>query len=183
MPKPQLDVVTRWSSTYNMLKRLLGLKEFCISNLSGSENLKSSEWVLIENLVVVLEPVHELTLKLQRSQLILGDFYKFWMELIFKLKNVNTEHSKKLLANIESRQSNLLENDTMYAALFLDPRFRRLLSSTKKEAAKRHLKNLFQQTQYIEKVSKLNKKLDLAQYSSNLAYAYFIGNYYNRTQH
>ncbi|KAI8124647.1 hypothetical protein CVS40_4873 [Lucilia cuprina] len=128
IPKLQLDVVNRWNSTYNMLKCLLGLKEFCLTHLSSSDQLSNNQWITIENIVSVLQPVHELTLKLQKSQLVLGDFYKILMGLIFKLKTIDTPD--------KSRQSILLENDTIYAAFFLDPRFRCLLTSTKNKLQK-----------------------------------------------
>lgn len=155
MPKPQLDVVTRWGSSFIMLKRLLQLKDFCLNNISTTEQLSSNEWLLIANILEVLEPVNELTLKLQTSQLILGDFYKFCMGLNFTLKEIKSDISNKLLSSIESRQESLLENDTMYAAIFLDPRFRRPLSGVKQDAAKRHLKKLFYQLQNLEKVNNL----------------------------
>lgn len=112
----------------------------------ASDQLKAHEWVSIESIVSVLATVHVLTL---------GDFYKYWLELIFQLKNINNDIDKKILANIKSRQIMLLENDTIYAALFLDPRFRRLLTRHKKDAAKRHLKKIVQQIQNLKKVSYL----------------------------
>lgn len=150
--KPQLDVATRWSSTYIMLKGLLKLKEFCMEHLTTPKQLQVTEWVEIENVVSVLAPVYSVTLKLQASQLLLGDFYKIWLDLTFQLKDINSDISTKLLKYIESRQIKLLENDTMYAALFLDPRLRRTLSTEKCEAAKRHLKKLVYQIQSLQKV-------------------------------
>lgn len=47
-----------------MLSRLLELKNFCINNISETEQLNAKEWLEIENLVAVLEPVNALTLKL-----------------------------------------------------------------------------------------------------------------------
>uniref|UniRef100_A0A034WXN7 Zinc finger BED domain-containing protein 4 n=1 Tax=Bactrocera dorsalis TaxID=27457 RepID=A0A034WXN7_BACDO len=140
--KPILDVPTRWSSTYNMLKRLLHLKEFCCENLPLSEQLQRHEWAELENIMKALQPVNTLTLKLQKSNLrvLFGDFYKNWLELIFTLKDFNTEMTRQLLDHIEKRQTKLLEWDTMYAALFLDPRFKRVLSNEKINSAKNHLK-------------------------------------------
>lgn len=155
LPKPQLDVVTRWGSTYIMLQRLLQFKEFCQNNISAADQLNTNEWVAITNVVSVLELANNLTQKLQTAQLILGDFYKCWMELVFNLRSLNSDIANKLLSKIEARQESLLENETIYSALYLDPRFRRSLNNVKKEAAKRHLKKLFCQMRSLEMVNNL----------------------------
>lgn len=156
MPKPQLDVPTRWSSTFTMLKSVLKLKDFCLDNEAVSKQLNSEEWMEIETIISVLTPVHILTLSLQRSQLLLGDFYKAWLEMMFELESNTTEISKILVECIKSRQSQLMENDTMYSALFLDPRFRRVLSKEKIGRAKKHLKNIILQIQNNEQVTILH---------------------------
>lgn len=139
LPKPIIDVTTRWSSSFNMLKRLLELRDFIAGNVQ-TEHLSVHDWGAITSIVSVLAPVHTLTLKLQNCQLLLGDFYKFWLELSFLLKNINSDNSRKVLTLIESRQIGLLENETMYAALYLDPRFTRLLNTEKKNSRKETLK-------------------------------------------
>ncbi|XP_017473962.1 PREDICTED: uncharacterized protein LOC108364691 [Rhagoletis zephyria] len=68
--KPQLDVLTRWSSTYNMMGRLCQLRDFCAMHLRSSENLSIDEWKLVESIVAVLALPHSLTLKLQESRFI-----------------------------------------------------------------------------------------------------------------
>lgn len=77
------------------------------------------------------------------------------MELVFNLRSLNSDIANKLLSKIEARQESLLENETIYSALYLDPRFRRSLNNVKKEAAKRHLKKLFCQMRSLEMVNNL----------------------------
>lgn len=147
--KPQLDVVTRWSSTFTMLRTVLDYKDFCQQNFTL---LTTEEWVTIESIVSVLSPIHTLTLKLQACQLLLGDFYKYWLEMTLHLKNQNHELSSKLLNCIELRQTELVDNETMNAALFLDPRFRRLLSREKMQSAKNHLKHIIHRVESLKMV-------------------------------
>lgn len=125
-----------------MLKRLLDLKEFCCEHLPSSEQLQIHEWTELEQILQALQPVNTLTLNLQKSNLLFGDFYKNWLELIFTLKGLNTEMTRQLLDHVEKRQTKLLECDTVYAALFLDPRFRGVLSHDKIKSAKNHLKKI-----------------------------------------
>lgn len=147
--KPQLDVVTRWSSTFTMLRTVFHYKDFCQQNF---KILTTEEWVTIESIVSVLSPIHTLTLKLQGCQLLLGDFYKYWLEMTLHLKNQNQELSLKLLNCIELRQTELVDNETMNAALFLDPRFRRLLSREKIQSAKNHLKYIIHRVESLKMV-------------------------------
>lgn len=75
---------------------------------------------------------------------------------MFELESNTTEISKILVECIKARQSQLMENDTMYSALFLDPRFRRVLSKEKIGRAKKHLKNIILQIQNNEQVTILH---------------------------
>lgn len=89
LKKPRLDVCTRWNSTYDMLKRLLQYKKFCNDNLETS-HLSEEEWITIQDIVKILNPVYETTMKLQESQLLLGDFYKLWLTLKLQVKTINS---------------------------------------------------------------------------------------------
>lgn len=129
---PILDVPTRWNSSYLMLKKVFELKQFCEEHLDAGHQLTPSEWAYIQNIGDVLSPVYKTTLTLQKEQLLLGDFYKVWLEQKLAIKAINGEMAKKLFDRLEEREKNLLENITICAALYLDPRFRRLLSNEKK---------------------------------------------------
>lgn len=85
-----------------MLKRLLHLKEFC-ENLPLSEQLQRHEWAELEKIMQALQPVNTLTLQLQKSNLLFGEFYKNWLALIFTLKDFNTEMTRQLLDHIEKK--------------------------------------------------------------------------------
>lgn len=153
--KPPIDVATRWGSTYKMLKGLMELRDFCADNwrtIGSSKELREEDWNAIGDVVNVLAPLHELTLKLQKSQLLLGDFYKHWLELICQMEDLNSDMSKKVIHYLRIREKGLLEHDTMYAALFLDPRFRRLISVEKLARASQHLKKLVVKMHHLTQV-------------------------------
>lgn len=66
---------------------------------------------------------------------------------------MHTDIANKLISKVEGSQDSLLGNDTLYAAIFLDLRFRRSLFYIKQDVSKRHLKKLFYKMQRLEKVN------------------------------
>ncbi|XP_020296595.1 zinc finger BED domain-containing protein RICESLEEPER 3-like, partial [Pseudomyrmex gracilis] len=140
--KPQMDVPTRWNSTYQMLERLLEHKDFCKENLKGPLALTEEEWNEIQELISILKPLSKTTLTMQTEQLFFGDFYKHWLNLKIQLQSMASETANTILAKLKSRESQLLDNDALNAAIFLDPRLKRLLSTEKKTEAKKHLKKV-----------------------------------------
>jgi len=122
-----------------MLQRLLQYKEFCNDNLEESQ-LSEEDWTTIQDIIKVLNPVYKATITLQRSQLLLGDFYKLWLNLKLQVKTINSSAAKVLLHCLEARESKILNNEAVNAAIFLDPRLKRLLSCEQKAKAKKHLK-------------------------------------------
>lgn len=147
---PSLDVPTRWNSTFTMLDKLLKFKEIC--NVHLNRPLLDEEWDKLNDLLVILSPLNETTLKLQCEQLVMGDSYKAWFELKVKLELLDTEASSSVLNCIQTREPHLLNADVLNAAIFLDPRFRRLLTSNKKDEARGHLKKLAVQVNGLNQV-------------------------------
>ncbi|XP_018405103.1 PREDICTED: uncharacterized protein LOC108781587 [Cyphomyrmex costatus] len=141
LKKPRLDVCTRWNSTYDMLQRLLQYKTFC-NDIVGTSRLSEQEWITIQDIVKVLRPVYEATMKLQESQLLVGDFYKLWINLKLQVDTLRSSVADALSHYLERRESQILKNEAVNAAIFLDPRLKRLLSSERKIKAKKHLKSI-----------------------------------------
>jgi len=67
-------------------------------------------------------------------------FYILWMELKLKCENSHNFIKKKLLAQIKVRETKLLENEVMLAAIYMDPRVNCMLSNDQKVLAKKTLK-------------------------------------------
>lgn len=116
---PPLDVPTRWNSTFLMFKAVHDNKLFYKSLEEGnlvSENL----WHFLEEFVIAFEPVYSCTKKLQKEQFTIGDSLRCWIDLKMQLTNVNNEMSKEMLSCMLNRQTLLVDNDLVKAALYLD---------------------------------------------------------------
>ena len=94
------------------------------------------------NVTLALEPINRTTLSLQKEQLFYADFYKLWLNLKLELQQLRNPLATKLAKHIEHREKNFLNNDSMVAALYLDPRLKRILSKDQKETAVKHLKKV-----------------------------------------
>lgn len=150
--KPTLDVPTRWNSTFVMLTRFQDFKELCLKHFKNT--ISEAEWEKIDILVSSLKPLYETTLKLQHQQLLMGDFYRLWFTLKVELQNRNTDESLAIYDCICKREPLLINTDLMNSAVFLDPRFRRILNLEQKEAAKTHLKKLAARIISVKQVGK-----------------------------
>lgn len=78
--KPILNIPTRWNSSYNMIERLLKLKEFCALEEMEDSQLHVGDllWDFMSDFIQIFKPLKITTLKLQESQMSSGDFYKHW---------------------------------------------------------------------------------------------------------
>lgn len=152
LKKSTLDVVTRWNSTFEILKGLLCYQQFCDDNL-GPFSLPEEDWNRIINIVKVLRPVHATTMELQRSQLLLGDFYKLWLNIKLQMKLNRIDIANTLMKCVQARESQILQNDPLCAAIYLDPRLKRLLKTEEKAQAIKHLKALATRMILLNQVS------------------------------
>ncbi|CAL1672262.1 unnamed protein product [Lasius platythorax] len=96
-------------------------------------------------IVKILESPKTATLQLQQQQIPLGDFVKIWWELRLTVEGIKSEPAKRLLTFINEREKSLLDNPVVLAAIYLDPRIRRLLPKEKLEGTKKILKTLASQ--------------------------------------
>lgn len=134
-----------------MLKRLLQYEDFCKEHVKKS-NLTKVEWITIHNIVKILNPVYTATIQLQESQLLLGNFYKLLLNLKCQLKKMRTNAAENLLNYMQQRESTILDNDIVNAAIFLDPRLKHLLSKHDKITARKDLKIVAQRMLELRQV-------------------------------
>ncbi|XP_037728652.1 uncharacterized protein LOC119559667 [Drosophila subpulchrella] len=134
---PSLDVATRWNSTYLMLKRLLDLKDFLATQ---SYICVDPDWDWIDTYIDAFSDTYQATLKLQDKNLVYSEFFVVWMKLKLKCENSHNLIKKKLSAQIKIRESKLLENEALLAAIYMDPRVNCMLTNYQKSLAKANLK-------------------------------------------
>lgn len=134
--KLKQDVRTRWNSTFYMLERLLKLKVPLSATLplldSPPSNLNSNEWLLIEDVVMLLQPFEKIT------TIVSGESYPTLsciIPIVQGLQNsmrnkcptteLGVQLKRNLLNVIEKRLAVYEHNRTAAKATFLDPRFKK----------------------------------------------------------
>jgi len=122
-----------------MAKRLLELKTFLdIDNPAVS--LSEREWNDALQLEAVLAFPFAARKRLQAEELTAGTFLWKWKILIFVLRHrVVGPISKAIITSMEKRETQLLNNDILLAAVFLDPPNQVLLNENQKMLAKQTL--------------------------------------------
>ncbi|XP_055906354.1 zinc finger BED domain-containing protein 4-like [Eupeodes corollae] len=128
---PPLDVSTRWNSTYRMLQKLLEIKSFLMEQQIFEDTV---DWQWIQEYVETLKPIWIATLKMQEEQLVLGVFFKIWMELKLHYENASSDLKIKLKTALNEREGLLLESVQMLSAIYFDPRISLNITSVSQEA-------------------------------------------------
>lgn len=126
-----------------------------IEFLQNSEDIFKyilKHWNQLEETVKALNVLYEITIKLQKATCTLSDFYGFWLWSQLKLSkfevNLNrTNLPKKLLAALEEKKKDLLQNRAMLCAVYLDPRYKSDLTDNQVALVKITLGNLWDELQ------------------------------------
>lgn len=149
LPQAIIDVETRWSSRYHMLESLLRLREFCdeMKLVDGNFGATAEFWNNVEAVKKPLKYVADAMAKLQSSTLTLSDMFGIFTLLSHQLENYykasSNELAFELVQAIKDRQPAVLETNSMFACMFLDPRFQCMLGTEQKSRAKKHLIELY----------------------------------------
>lgn len=106
-------------------------------------------WPILKELVRILSIPYKTTIELQRRDLTLSDSYVSWTTMELHLKSKAKQHTKsglieKLLSAIDRRKETVFLKPLMKAAIFLDPRVRCKVISSREdtEEAKKVLSDL-----------------------------------------
>lgn len=143
--KPIIDCSTRWASTYNMMKRVKELKSICDDSEEITQIVNENFWLEINNTLECLQPAAEATIRLQAEQLTLGDFYSIWIICKTKTEKLNFPLAKDIVTSMINREKLLLQNKAFLAAIFIDPRWKIVLSEQEMEIAKNWIKDVYRQ--------------------------------------
>lgn len=143
--KPVLDCPTRWVSTFFMLKSLIHLKRICNDCEEVAQLLNDDTWNDIGNMILCLEPSQEATVRLQSEKITLTDFYSIWLICKNKTERIHFDLAMNIVASMTEREKTLLANKAFLPAIFLDPRFKIILSDEEIITAKILIKDVYQQ--------------------------------------
>lgn len=139
----KIDSLTRWNSGYMMVSRIYELRKFItdMEKTIPSISISDEEWVKIEVFLKVFEAAKSATIKMEKSDLIIGDFFSIWLELKLNVEKFSSSsiYAQVLIRNIKARELLLFENAPFISGLYLDPRFNFLLSDRDVKVARKHL--------------------------------------------
>lgn len=148
--KPIKDCATRWTSTYNMLVRLVSLRTFCEDTPEVSTLISNIFWREVEDSIKCLQPVNEATLRLQKEQLTIGDFYITWLNCKNKIAIIDHSLAVALHTSMTQRETDLMKNDVILEALYLDSRLNVMLSQEQCQKARTLLKQVYTQIKSLK---------------------------------
>lgn len=158
---PRIDVATRWGSLYIMLLDIHECHE-SIQYLAGKKKecqLLLNKWDILQEFIAILKIPYKGTIALQKKDLSMSDAYAIWLrmkmhleELSQKFRTPKTSLLKKLTEAINIRKNTILYNPVMLGTLFLDVRFRSIVTTNNEfnEQAQRTLLNLWHRIQSLE---------------------------------
>lgn len=140
---------THWTSSADMLKAMSENTKCLEGTINiGDLTISNDDTKKLNSLYECLKPINELWSVFQKEDLTLSDFYSMFLECEIKLKNLSNDFVAKLTQILKKMESNILCDEQMLAAIFLDPRYQLLLTEDQKMAAKIHLEQLWEEMRY-----------------------------------
>lgn len=113
-------------------------------------------WSAIEEILKILKVFYDVTIRLQRVQYTLSDFYGDWLLCELKIQKLmsntvkETNLSEKFVWSMDKRKGDLIKNRAMLCAIFLDPRFRLNLTTPEVALVKHLLEDTWVQVQKLK---------------------------------
>lgn len=132
--KLKQDVQTRWNSTFDMLQRIVQIKEAVISTvalLRSDLTLSETDWAIIEGVLPLLGPFYEITVEISAEKNVTLSKVIIFCNLLRRFLQKHASNNEKIVAvqsalkkGIEERFKEV-ENHVLYAeCTVLDPRFK-----------------------------------------------------------
>lgn len=104
------------------------------------------KWHELKCVIDTLSIPYVPSIKLQAVQCTLTDMWGLWTLLLLQLEKDNSALAKNILKSLK-RRVHVIKNPTMYAALFLDPRYKSVLRPVEQQIAMCELVNLHDKLQ------------------------------------
>ena len=121
--QPVIDIVTRWGSTFLMIKSLNSIKDV-IEELSRTEadlSMTRYEWKCCKEMEDILKGPYDVTVAFQADNLTAGYFVYMWSRLKHGLNNAADGIGATMSGLMVDREPSLF-NDLTLAAVGLDPK-------------------------------------------------------------
>ncbi|XP_034634006.1 BEN domain-containing protein 5 isoform X3 [Trachemys scripta elegans] len=137
-----LDTVTHWGSTFVMIDRLLVFQSYCEQMAAaGTRELKltKAEWDEVKNLRDLLAKPNQTTVNLQAVDVTPGVLMKEWRKLSKFLQENGGQIAEEILSSMQKHEEKLFDNIHFLAGVYVDPRYRILLTSREIPKAKEGL--------------------------------------------
>lgn len=138
--KTVLDVGIFWHTIFDMFLSLLKNKRFAYALKKHA--LTDEEWQEIEMFVDALRPARIAAKLLQSEQMLLSEFYFIWEECKAETRKVKSVLAKDIVLAMKEKESWLFDDDSVIAAIYLDPRVNGKLTTAQERRAVDHLQGL-----------------------------------------
>lgn len=168
-----------------MLERLLEVKSY-ILKISRSKELfiSPAQWDQVDEFVASLKPCKTATLRLQKEEISMSEFFKIWSVCLLKTRKLGncfflmcenwpmyttllythpfhlrfseTHLAKTLCANLEKKQRKLFNNIAFASCIFLDPRFKNILEMKDQVEIVEYLAKLYERIVMLNPISAVN---------------------------
>jgi len=125
----------------NMSANDLKLNKLCMSNF---------EWQQVDALCKALLTAKICTKKLQSEQLTLTDFYGAWLTCKIQTQSLNTNFSNNLAQCLIIKEQHIMKNKVLLSAIYMDPRFKNMLTQEQSTIAIQHLINVWVHIKELE---------------------------------
>lgn len=132
--KLKQDVKTRWNSTFDMLQRIVQVKDAVIATVAlqrSDLSIKEQDWEIIEGVLPLLKPFYEITVEISAEKNVTLSKVIVFCNLLKSFLQRHASNNEKVVAvqsalkkGMEDRFKDI-ENNILYAeCTILDPRFR-----------------------------------------------------------
>lgn len=128
------------------MRSIWELKPFIEILQDENEPIFFSKWNELKEIIDVLIIPYVPSIKIQSVDCTLTDMWSEWTRLLIQLENNSSPLAQNILTCLNGREY-VIKNPTVFAALFLDPRYKTILQEGERQIAKCELLSLHSKLQ------------------------------------